>query len=265
MNIEQITKSVCEIARETGHFVKENVDKLGIEDITNKSAHDFVTKIDKASEERIIKDLSLIIPQAGFIAEESTDLKRTDEFNWIVDPIDGTTNFIHGIPCYSISIALMKNNKIISGVVHEINMNECFYSYGEEKSFLNGKEIKASKAVTLSDSLVATGFPNINYQFIEEYFGILKELMFTTHGIRRLGSAAVDLAYVACGRFEAFYEYNLNPWDVAGGAFIVEQAGGKVTDFSGGDNYIFGKELLSSNSLIHKEISLVIKKHFLHE
>jgi myo-inositol-1(or 4)-monophosphatase len=262
MNIEKITANICEVARNTGHFVKDNVNKLDSDDIQSKSAHDFVTRIDKSSEEKIIKQLSLVLPEAGFIAEESTQLKTADEYNWVVDPIDGTTNFIHGIPCYSISIALMQNGKVISGVVYEINMDECFYSFGEGSSFLNGKIIKVSTAPKLSDSLVATGFPNVNYSFIEEYFNVLKELMFTTHGIRRLGSAAVDLAYVACGRFEAFYEYNLNPWDVAAGAFIVEQAGGKMTDFIGGDNYIFGKELISSNALVHDEIVNIIKKHF---
>jgi myo-inositol-1(or 4)-monophosphatase len=262
MNLENVTKNVREIAELTGDFIKQNVNRLENNDIENKSKHDFVTKIDKASEEKIIKGLSLILPSAGFIAEESQHLERAEEYNWVIDPLDGTTNFIHGLPCYSISIALMKNDLVVSGVVYEINLNECFYSYGEKKAYLCDQEIKVSKAGLLSDSLLATGFPNINYSFIEEYFDVLKELMFTTHGIRRLGSAAVDLAYVACGRLEAFYEYNLNPWDVAAGAFIVDQAGGKVSDFSGKDNYIFGKEIIASNSSVHDELNKVIYKYF---
>jgi myo-inositol-1(or 4)-monophosphatase len=156
----------------------------------------------------------------------------------------------------------MRDKQLVLGVIYEINLDECFYAWEGSKAFLNGKEIQVSKAPTLADSLLATGFPYYDYERMSEYLELLNYFMKHTHGLRRLGSAATDLAYVACGRFEGFYEYSLQPWDVAAGAFIVQQAGGKVTDFSGTDDYIFGKEIVAGNSLFFEEFLNAIKKHF---
>jgi myo-inositol-1(or 4)-monophosphatase len=233
---------------------------LSAQNVEKKGLHDFVTYVDKTSEKRIIDELKTIIPDAGFIAEENTSNKKGDKYNWIIDPLDGTTNFIHGVSPFAISIALMRDNTIILGVVHELGLNECFYAWEGSPAFLNDNEIKVSKNKNVNDSLIATGFPYYDYSRIKPFMSTLEYFMENSHGIRRLGSAATDLVYVACGRFEAFYEYSLSPWDVAAGAFIVQQAGGKVCDFKAENNYIFGKEIIASNDFVFKEFQNIITK-----
>jgi myo-inositol-1(or 4)-monophosphatase len=181
---------------------------------------------------------------------------------WVIDPLDGTTNFIHGLPCFSISIGLLLKNVPILGVVYEINLDECFYSWQGAPAYLNGKEIHVSDRSHLRDSLLATGFPYHDYSRLEKYLALFNWCLKNTHGVRRLGSAAVDLVYVACGRFDAFFEYGLKPWDVVGGAFIVKQAGGVVTDFQGKDNFIYGGELVASNKAMGDEFLAVARKAF---
>ncbi len=262
MNLEIICEQVCKLARDTGSFIKQEVNKIKPSDIEEKGIHNFVTYVDKESERKLTKELSKILPQAGFIVEENTISKKGDLYNWIIDPLDGTTNFIHSIPVYAISIALMKDKEIIMGVVYEINLQECFYAWQAGKAYLNGIPIKVSRINNLDDTLLATGFPYYDYNRLDEYMELFKYLMKNTNGIRRCGSAATDLAYVACGRFDGFYEYGLHPWDVAAGAFIVQQAGGKVSDFKGNNNYIFGKEIIASNNYVFIDFLDVIKKYF---
>ena len=261
MDLEKITKQVTELCKITGEFIREEVHKLRGSDIETKSVNNFVTYVDKTSEQRLMKELSKIIPEAGFIAEESPHL-QTKELNWVIDPLDGTTNFIHGVPVYSISIALMNSSEILIGVVYEVNQNECFYTWKGASSYLDGKAISVSKEAIVKESLFATGFPYYDYHHLDGYMDFFRFLMQHSHGIRRLGSAAADLAYVACGRFEGFYEYGLSPWDVAAGILIIQNAGGKVTDFRGGSDCIFGKELVASNSIIHKEFMEVFSNIF---
>lgn len=253
MDFEKICSQVIEIATETANFIRSQKDKITLDIIDSKGSNDFVTYVDKTSEQMIVDALQNIIPEAGFIAEEGTSTKKGENYNWIVDPLDGTTNFIHGVPTFSISIALMENETLILGVVYEVMRNECFYAWKGSKAFLNGKEISVSKRKTVSDSLLATGFPYYDYKRLDPFLKTLSYFMINSQGIRRIGSAATDLAYVACGRFEGFYEYSLNPWDVAAGAFLVQQAGGKVCDFSGENNYLFGREIIATNSNIYDE------------
>ena len=230
-------------------------------DIEQKGIHDFVTYVDKTSEDRIIETLKGIIPEAGFIAEENSQLSKSDYYNWIIDPLDGTTNYIHSIPFYSISIALQYKEEIILGVVYEVNSGELFYSWKGGAAYLGNDKINVSSTKKMDDSLLATGFPYHDFSILDDYLNVLKYIMKNSRGVRRLGSAALDLAYVACGRFDGFFEYGLNPWDVAAGAFLVQQAGGKVIDFKGKDNYIFGREILASNCGIHNEFFQIIKKY----
>lgn len=262
MDLKLICKDVCKLAKDTGAFLKSEIYKVKATDVETKGLHDFVTYVDKNAEKKIIQRLQEILPEAGFIAEEKTITNKGELYNWIVDPLDGTTNFIHSVPCYSVSIALMKENRIVVGVVYEVNFDECFYAYKGSAAFLNGKGIKVSKREKIEDALVATGFPYYDYSGLGKYLELFTYFLKHSHGIRRLGSAAVDLAYVACGRFEGFFEYGLNPWDVAAGSFIVQQAGGKVYDFKGGDDYIFGKEIAASNSALAEEFSGIIKSGF---
>lgn len=260
MNLEKICSQVIEITKSVGEFIlseKSNIKELNVEE---KGLHDFVTYVDKTAEERIVERLKKILPDAGFIAEEGTANNKGDKYNWVIDPLDGTTNFIHGITPFAISIALMEENKVILGVVHELGLNECFYAWKDNPAYLNGEEIKVSNKNTVEKSLIATGFPYNDYDRLESFMKTMEYFMQHSRGLRRLGSAATDLVYVACGRFEAFYEYSLNPWDVAAGAFIVKQAGGLVCDFKGKNNYIFGKEIIATNNLVHREFSGIVNQ-----
>ena len=261
MNLEHLTQNVCKLAIETGTFIRNEVDRLKTSDIEIKSDNNFVTYVDKKSEEMLVTQLSSLLPGSGFIAEESPDL-QTRDLTWIIDPLDGTTNFIHGVPVYSISIGLMDQKEMILGVIYEINLKECFYTWKDAPSFLNKKQIYVSNAAKLADSLFATGFPYYDYRRLDPYLNFFKYMMKNSHGIRRLGSAAADLAYVACGRFDGFYEYGLSPWDVAAGSLIVKNAGGIVSDFNGGNDFIFGREIIATNAIVYMEFLDIFKENF---
>jgi myo-inositol-1(or 4)-monophosphatase len=261
MNYEAICKKTIDIVLQTSEFIATEAKKFSQEKVEIKGLHNFVSYVDKGSEERIVSGLSKLLPEAGFIAEEGTRAYNGEQLKWVIDPLDGTTNFIHGLPVYSISVALMDGDETVLGVVHEVNQKESFYAWKDGKAFLEGRPISVSNASTVQDSLIATGFPYYDFDKMRGYMDSLEYFLQHSHGARRLGSAAADLAYVACGRFEAFYEYSLKPWDVAAGAFILKQAGGKLSDFSGGENYIFGEELIASNSLIFDEFFAIVNKH----
>ncbi|MEA3443717.1 MAG: inositol monophosphatase family protein, partial [Bacteroidota bacterium] len=217
-DFEGITKQTISLVKETGSFLRNEYRNFSKEMVETKGLHDFVSYVDKESEKQLVAGLAKILPESGFIVEEGTETKKQERFNWIVDPLDGTTNFIHSLPPFAISVALMENDKIVVGIVYEVILDECFYAWKESPAFLNDTEIHVSDAATVSDSLIATGFPYYDYKRIGPMMESLEYFMQNSHGIRRLGSAATDLAYVACGRFEAFYEYSLSSWDVAAGA-----------------------------------------------
>ncbi len=260
LNYKQICSQVSKLSKEAGNFIRNEKGKINSENIETKSLNSFVTYVDKNAERIIVDSLKNILPEAGFITEEKTEIIQAEKYNWIVDPLDGTTNFIHGLEPFSVSIALKENDKIVVGVVYEVGKDECFYAYKNSPAFLNGREINVSKNKILANSLIATGFPYYNYSKIQAILKSLEYFMKNTRGIRRFGSAATDLAYVACGRFDAFYEYSLNAWDVAAGAFIVQQAGGKISDFKKGDNWLFGSEMIATNNLVYDEFSGIIQK-----
>jgi myo-inositol-1(or 4)-monophosphatase len=261
MNLLEITNKVTILAKEVGEFIREERKTFSYSKVEIKGLNDLVSYVDKTSEQKLVEKLSLIFPEAGFIVEENTKT-GTKDYNWIVDPLDGTTNFIHGIPCYAISIALEYKGEIIIGVVYEVAQNECFYAYKDGGAFLNGNKISVSERNTLSDSLIATGFPIYNFSRLDSYINILTYLMKNTHGLRRIGAAAVDLCYLACGRVDAFFEYNLNAWDVAAGALIVKEAGGTVNDFVKSNNWLFGKEIVATNSHLQITMEKIISENF---
>ena len=252
MDLQHITRQTCRIAIDAGAFLRKEIQKLRSSDIKLKSFNNFVTYADRESEARIMDGLGKILPGSGFIAEESPGL-RSGEYTWVIDPLDGTTNYIHGVPMYCVSIGLMQHTRVLAGVVYEVNLDECFYTWENAPSYKNGEVIRVSGTGKVADSLFATGFPYHDYGRMEDYLDIFRYLMQHSRGIRRLGSAAADLAYVAAGRFDGFYEYGLSPWDVTAGLLLVKNAGGKVSDFSGGENFIFGKEIIASNNFIHDE------------
>jgi len=260
LNFDKIGKSVIATAREAGFLIQKERESFTSDQISTKGLHDFVTNVDKASEEFIYSKLKNLIPNAGFLAEEQTNEVLGDVYKWIVDPLDGTTNFIHGLYPYSVSIALLREDKVILGVIYEVGADEVFYAWEGTPAYCNGNKIKVSKTALLKDSLIATGFPYSNFSKLNAFIESMVYFMKNSHGLRRLGSAATDLAYLARGDFDAFYEYDLSPWDVAAGVFIVQQAGGKLSDFSGGNDYIFGKEIIASNDLLRDEFYSTIHK-----
>lgn len=257
---QQLCIATCEIARNVGRFMAEERKTFNDSKIENKGLHDLVSYVDKESEKQIIEYLSKLLPESGFIAEEGTNNKHGARFNWVIDPLDGTTNFIQGVPVYAVSIGLLDGNELVLGVVYEVGRDECFYAWKDGGAYLNGEPIHVSKRGDIQDSLVATGFPYNDFSKMESYMSFLAWTMKNARGVRRLGSAATDLAYVACGRFDAFWEYDLKPWDVAAGALLVKEAGGTVTDYKGGNGYLFGREIVASNGLLDKLILNKIKE-----
>ena len=262
MDYELLCAKVIASTRLTGNFIRKESLNFDSSAIEFKGLNDLVSYVDKQAEKQLVKNLSKILPEAGFTTEEDTINTKGEVYDWIIDPLDGTTNFIHGIPTYSISIALYEHGQPVIGVVYEINRGEMFSAYKGGGAFLNNKPIHVSRRTSLSESLLATGFPYYQFDKQPQYMQLFGTLMQKCHGLRRIGSAAVDLAYVACGRFDAFFEYNLNPWDVAAGAFIVQEAGGQIMNFSGGAEFLNTREILAANGLVQPEILVMMEAHF---
>src|ERR1700740_1851254 len=256
MNLQEITTIAIKVATEAGAFIREERKKFAYSNVETKATNDLVSYVDKMAEAMIVEKLQREFPNHGFIAEENQALEKK-EYNWIIDPLDGTTNFVHGIPCYAVSIGLECNGEILVGIVYEVSRDECFYAYKEGGAFLNGNKISVTKVDNLTGSLGATGFPVNKFDKMEAVLSCADYFMRNTHGIRRIGSAASDLCFLACGRVDAFYEYNLNAWDVAAGIIIVKEAGGKVSDFSFGENYLFSRQIMASNPSLFNEFGEV--------
>jgi len=261
INLEQVCHQVQELARKVGRFIYDERLKFTSADIIHKGKSDMVTYVDKTSEALIVETLREILPGSGFIAEEGTAQENGEMYRWVIDPLDGTTNYIHGLSPFSVSIALLKDQEIVLGVIYEISLDEMFYAWKGSKAYLNGREIFVSEAATTADSLIATGFPYYDFSKLERYMAAMNFFMRNSHGMRRLGSAAADMAYVAAGRFEGFYEHALHSWDVAAGIIIVKQAGGKVCDFNGGENYLFGGEMIACNANYFDEFYRIVNKY----
>lgn len=258
---DTLLSQVILTAKAAGAFIRNERENFNYTSVEVKGLNDLVSYVDKTAEELIVRDLAKHFGEAGFVVEENT-LSEKKEFNWIVDPLDGTTNFVHGIPCYAVSIALEHNGEILLGVVYEVSRDECFYAQKGKGAFLNGNAIRVSQRKDLSESLIATGFPIYNFSRIDNYLKALRYFMEHTHGVRRIGAAAADLCYLACGRVDAFFEYNLNSWDIAAGALIIIEAGGSVSDFSGGENWLFGREISCTNGLLENAFNTVIRGAF---
>jgi len=249
--------AAIEIAREAGEVLMAHRG-VGFE---LKGAFDLVTAADHASEQLIVKRLKDRFPEHGIVAEEGGRAEMEAELRWYVDPLDGTTNFAHGFPMWNVTLALARRNEVIAGVIFDPLNRELFAAERGAGARLNGAPIRVSKAASLNDSLVATGFPsrkrhqNVNIHF---YY----QLAMVTHGVRRGGSAAIDLAYTACGRLEAFWEFGLNPWDMAAGTLLVKEAGGTVSGMRGEPVDLHGRYLLADNGMIHQETLDLFKDVF---
>lgn len=260
--LEEICRQVVDLSQTVGNFIYN--ERLSSQPLLTeeKGRNDFVTHFDKLSERLLVESLSKILPDSGFVTEENSAVSNGEAYTWIIDPIDGTTNFIHGIAPFCISIALKYNEEIVIGVIYEMVNKETFYAWKGSLAYLNGKEISVSISDKVANSLIATGFSLADYGDANQFFNTLLYFSKNSHGLRRSGSAAANLAYLACGRLDGFYKLRLKPWDVAAGILIIKQAGGVVTDFTGGDKYLFGGELVATNGLIHKEMLHLINNNF---
>ena len=258
MKLEEACQEATAIIKAVGVFIRKEAISFDRSLIEKKGFNDLVSYVDKEAELRLVESLKYVLPEAGFITEEETLNIQEEEYNWIIDPLDGTTNFTHGLPVFAISVALQQHGETVMGIVYEINRDECFYAWKNGGAFLNGTRISVSETAALKDSLIATGFPYTDFGLTPDYLKVLGSFMGKSHGVRRLGSAAVDLAYVAAGRFEGFFEFNLNAWDVAAGVIIVREAGGEVSQFTAGGDPVFGREIVASNGAIHAEMLAVI-------
>jgi myo-inositol-1(or 4)-monophosphatase len=247
---------------QAGKIIRENIGNITANDVEDKSPFDYVTEIDKVSEQLIISSIKKYFPSHEILAEESGKNKNTNTYRWLIDPLDGTTNFIHGNPHCSISIALQKEEQIILGLIYDPFRDELYYAEKGKGAYVNNKRIYVSKQEKLSSCLIATGFPFKCRHLLDQYWYVLSEIFMGISGIRRTGSAALDLAYVACGRFDGFWELKLSPWDVAAGAIIIEEAGGKITDFEGKDNHIWTGDVVASNAIIHNFMMSKVQKVF---
>lgn len=257
-----LLKTAVSAARSAGDIMLRNLGQLSPGDIQAKQAFDFVTKVDRWSEAVIVKTIKEKFPHHLFFSEETLRQKGQDNYRWIIDPLDGTTNYIHSYPMFSVSIALEYQNRVVLGVVFDPLKDELFHAIKGCGTFLNNNIIRVSETDMLEKGLIATGFPFRKKEMIDKYLEAFKQIFEKVSDIRRAGSAALDLAYVAAGRVEGFFELNLSPWDIAAGSLLITEAGGRITDFGGGKQYLKTGNIVAGNAKIHSEILKVIRQVF---
>ncbi len=237
-----------------GDIILANLGRISKDDIDTKQASDFVTYVDRESERTILSVIREEFPGHCFLAEESVKEAAAGEYRWIIDPLDGTTNFIHGYPAFAVSIALEFRGEIIMGLVFDPLRREVFTAEKGAGAFLNGRPVSVSAVGELKHGLIATGFPFRKKEMIDEYLRLFRNIFHRVSDIRRAGSAALDLAHLACGRCDGFFEIGLSPWDVAAGSILIKEAGGIVTDFGGGGDYLLTGNIVGGTPAVHGEI-----------
>jgi len=253
---DEFLKIAKDVAREAGRMLRRCFHQKG--EIYYKGEVNLVTEADRQAQQLIFKRLSSFYPSHGFLAEEGLEKDKDAEFRWIFDPLDGTTNFAHKFPVFSVSLALERNREVVCGVVYDPMREEMFWAAKRKGAYLNRTRINVSSTENLGKSLLATGFPYDIRQSKINNINHFTNFLLNAQAVRRCGSAALDLCYVACGRFDGFWELKLNPWDVAAGALIVREAGGQASDFKGKEFNIYHPEVLASNGLIHKQMIRVL-------
>jgi len=259
---EQLLETAIEAARKAAVILQESFTSFTIAEADLKGHNDYVTEVDRASEQAIIETILSRHPEHTILAEESGLRDSGGGVRWIIDPLDGTTNYIHGFPVYSVSIAAEVDGKIAAGVVLDPTRDELFTAVRGKGATLNGEPIRVTTTTDLAPALILTGFPFKASQYLEDFITVFRELLPAASGLRRCGSAAIDLSYVACGRADGFWEFGLSPWDIAAGSLIVEEAGGLVTDVELGCRHIETGNVLASNARIHEELHEKITQHF---
>ncbi|MBP6936758.1 inositol monophosphatase family protein [Bacteroides sp.] len=260
IDLKQLTAEVCRIATEAGAFLKEERKSFRREQVVEKQVHDYVSYVDKESERRLVIALSALLPEAGFIAEEGSATYKDEPYCWVIDPLDGTTNYIHDEAPYCVSIALRNRTELLLGVVYEVCRAECYSAWKGGKAFLNGQEIRVSEVAELKDAFLITELPYNHQQYKQTAVHLLHELYGAVGGIRMNGSAASALCYVAAGRFDGWAEAFIGRWDYAAGALIVQEAGGKVTDFYGSEAFLDGHHIIATNGHLHPVLQRLVKE-----
>ncbi len=248
-------------ARRAGAIINRAARDVDLMTVTRKRHNDFVTEVDKAAEQAIIEVLRRAYPDHAILAEESGAQAGTagdSEYTWIIDPLDGTTNFIHGFPQYAVSIGLRHKGLLTQGVIYDPTKNELFTATRGRGAYLNERRIRVSKRSQLNEALIGTGFPFRDFQSLDEYLGMFRALTARTAGLRRAGAAALDIAYVAAGRLDGFWEIGLSPWDMAAGALLVQEAGGLVGNFSGETGYLESGRIVCGNPKIFVQLLQII-------
>ena len=264
-NLEKITRLVCQVAREAGSYIKKERASFSVEKVERKHAHDYVSYVDKGSEKMIVSRLREIMPEAGFITEEGTakdDVSainhQPSDFFWVVDPLDGTTNFIHGFAPYAVSIALCKGREIVVGVVYEIVSDECFYAWKDGKAWVNGTPLHVGKS-GINDALLCLQLPYNSDAYKPVITRLINHFYGNVGSIRMIGSAAIALCYVAAGRLDGYAERYIGQWDFMAGALIVMEAGGRVTNYAGDTFFMEGDSVIATNGVIHQDLLNVIE------
>lgn len=245
-------------ARRAASIINRASMQMDLVTVESKSGNDFVTSTDRAAEQAIIEVLQDAYPAHGILAEESGQIQPQAEYQWIIDPLDGTTNFIHGFPQFAVSIALSKNGVLEHGVVYDTLRNEMFTASKGAGAFLNDRRIRVSKRTRLTEALIGTGFPFREEQDVDAYLTVFKEVCVRTAGIRRPGAAALDLAWLASGRIDGFWEAGLKPWDMAAGILLIQEAGGLVSDFGGGESYLRSGQLVAGSPKVFTQLLAII-------
>ncbi|MEW6110467.1 MAG: inositol monophosphatase family protein, partial [Nitrospirota bacterium] len=260
--LKTFLKTAVSAVRLAGDIILKNLGHLSAGDIETKQAFDFVTKVDRWSESVIMQTIRGKFPSHVFLAEETLHREGNGNYRWIIDPLDGTTNYIHSYPMFSVSIALEYKGEMVVGVVFDPLKDELFHAVKGCGTFLNNNRIQASDISMPDRSLIATGFPFRKKEMLDLYIEAFKRIFYRVSDIRRAGSAALDLAYIAAGRCDGFFELNLSPWDVAAGGLLIKEAGGIITDFGGGEGYLSSGNIVAGNKYVHSEILKIIKKVF---
>jgi len=250
-------------ARIAGDYLRSSFRDETVLEIERKGLHDYVTAVDRCAEEKIVDYLSAQFPDHSFLAEEGASATGQDGPRWIIDPLDGTTNFIHGVPVFAVSIALEDHLGLGAGVIYDPVHDAMYHAERDGGAWLDDAPISCSGTESLDESLIATGFPFREFAKIDGYLASFRKLMLGTSGIRRAGSAAMDLAFTACGRYDGFWETGLSPWDMAAGALLVKEAGGMVSDFNGGDGFLETGEIVASGRVLHHYLLEVTREHLL--
>lgn len=252
-------------ARKAGDIINFASRDLSSLKIQTKTFNDFVSEVDKSAEQAIIETLKDAYPDHGFLGEESGDTNKNAEYIWIIDPLDGTTNFLHSYPQYCVSIALQEKGVLTQAVIYDPVHNDLFTATKGRGAFVNDKRIRVGSRHKLQDALIATGFPFRDFSYLDTYMAMLKSMIQNTKGIRRPGSAALDLAWVAAGWSDGFFELNLSAWDIAAGALLVKEAGGIVGDFEGNENWLKTGDIVAANPKVFAQMLQVLAPHLTQE